>query len=135
MLAIFTTGHFKGTFVVAVAFGPGTKAKILNMLANEPTVANPPRVKTSFRKFLLLPSGSVVSFLIPSLSPGSIFLHTVTEFSPKPILAINKSPAASPIRTKTKVATAAVGRSKAMLIDAEVVVDEVCVVLPVVVTP
>jgi hypothetical protein len=52
MFAILITGHDK----VAPPVGDGTKARILKMLANEPTVATPPSVRMSFRKFLLLPS-------------------------------------------------------------------------------
>jgi len=46
-------------------------------------------------------------------------------------LVINNSEAAKPSRINTKVTTAAVGRSKAMLMEDEVkVLDEVCVALP-----
>ncbi len=106
MFAILITGHDK---LVVPPVGDGTKARILKMLANVPRVANPPKVRMSFRKFLLLPSVSETSLCLFSVEPIMFTQNGLLGFA---YFAISNMEAASPSSTSTNVTTAAVVRLK-----------------------
>jgi hypothetical protein len=108
MFASLISGQANATVVPATPPGGGTNASTLKILAIEPTVASAPRVRMSFRKFLLLPAFSEV--LSSALFESIVRSHDcILGFRNLPNSRI---PAARPSSRSTKDTTAAVVRSK-----------------------
>ena len=88
-----------------------------NMLANEPTVTRPPKVRISFRKLRLLASTSFSLLCYNSFSGLSkrLFFHSLDEtfsFAMEPNLSNKSKPPVNPRMNITRTTVVAVKKSK-----------------------